>query len=313
MRSTASAQQAEVLNVTREPGAEGCPDTNALLVRIAQLRGRPEAGATTHYDVRFTREDGGFAAAIRARGGAGGERVLRDRGQTCAALEQAAAVTIALLLDSDARASVRKPAPADAAPAPAAQIGAPGPADRPAAAPEPAAGGRVASPPRASLRLGAGALIGVVRPLAPALGAEAGIGLGRVRFGAGVLWVPAQALEHGPGEVRESLLGGKARACFAAAGGSIVRLDLCSGLYAGQLKVSARDFTRDDSAAKHWLALPLEIGLASDATPLGWELAAALLVPLRRHDFAVDGLGVVYESLPIAVLLSLRAVAEWPL
>ena len=70
-------------------------------------------------------------------------------------------------------------------------------------------------------------------------------------------------------------------------------------------------YTRNESATKPWLAWPLEVALASTPAPLGFELGATLLLPLRRQDFAIDDVGVAYESLPAGVLLSLRGVGLW--
>lgn len=67
------------------------------------------------------------------------------------------------------------------------------------------------------------------------------------------------------------------------------------------------------SAETAWLAVPLELSLASLAGPLGFDVGAAALVPLRRNDFSVDGVGVAYRSLPVGALVSLRGVGVWVL
>ena len=43
-----------------------------------------------------------------------------------------------------------------------------------------------------------------------------------------------------------------------------------------------------------------------------WNWASAL-IPLRRSDFSIDNLGLVYSSWPVGALLSLRAVGTWML
>ncbi|AUX28755.1 hypothetical protein SOCE836_008360 [Sorangium cellulosum] len=334
---TARARAEPFLSVTRGDGAESCPDAARLIARVEQLRGRPETGASGAYAVRFTRGDDGFRASIRSGSGA---RELRDRGGSCAALEQATAVTLALLLDSDARepplqapeADVGgEPAPAPGAPAAAA--GAPAPA---AGAPSPQASAAVPPAPRVpsgagggeregeapgpeggatrlTLAAGATGLFGVVRPFAPALSAEVGIGGARWRATMGALWLVPQTLRHGPGELRETLLGGAARACFAAAGSEALRFDVCSGIHAGWLQVAASGYTRNDVAEKAWLAVPLELSLSRLSGPLGFDVGAAALLPLRRNDFSVDGVGVAYSSPPIGALVSLRGVGVWVL
>ncbi|MGK3967034.1 hypothetical protein WMF38_23030 [Sorangium sp. So ce118] len=319
--------------MTRGAGAESCPDAARLIERVEQLRGRPETGASGVYLVNFTRGPDGLRASIRSGGDA---RELRDGSgsRSCAALEQATAVTLALLLDSDARASSPPepdagardaPSHAPEAPAPASAPSPGAPVAVPPAPPAPAGGGGGAqedegeapSPERGATRLtlaaGAAGLFGVVRPFAPALSAELGVGGARFRATLGALWLVPQTLEHGPGELREGLLGGAVRTCFAAAGSEALRFEVCSGLHAGRLKVVASGYTRNDVAETAWLAVPLELSLASLAGPLGFDVGAAALVPLRRNDFSVDGVGVAYRSLPVGALVSLRGVGVWVL
>jgi hypothetical protein len=326
---TAAAQTEPFLSVTRGAGAEICPDAARLIERVEQLRGRPETGASSSYLVDFTRDTDGFRASIRSGSGA---RELRDRSRSCAGLEQATAVTLALLLDSDGQASSpqepgveARDAPPRDAPPPAPPAPAPSPsasAERPPVArPAPAGAGggeREASTSgrgatRLTLAAGAAGLFGVVRPFAPALSADLGIGGARFRAAIGALWLVPQTLELGPGELRETMLGGAVRACFAAAGVRGLRFDVCSGVHAGRLKVAASGFTRNDAVEKTWLAVPIELSLASLAGPLGFEVGAAALVPLRRNDFSVDGVGVAYRSPPVGALVSLRGVGSWML
>jgi hypothetical protein len=165
----------------------------------------------------------------------------------------------------------------------------------------------------ATLSLGGGALLGVLAPIAPAFAGEIGIGTRRFRTSIGALWVPAQTSEVGPGSVRQSLLSGVARTCLAPLRGSLLRLDVCSGIYAGILNGEGRGYTENERAATPWLALPFELTLASLSPGIGWELGATALVPLRRHEFSIDGVGTAYESLPVGVLVSVRAVGLWTL
>jgi hypothetical protein len=102
-----------------------------------------------------------------------------------------------------------------------------------------------------------------------------------------------------------------ARTCLAAVRKSNLRFDLCSGIYAGLLKVRAQGYTRNDSVDKAWLALPLELALSTTTRPASVELGVSALLPLRRNDFAIDNLGVAYGSWPLGLLLSMRAVGNW--
>ena len=305
--SLATAAQAEsavepFLNVTREEGAESCPDTQSLSQHIERLRGHSATGEPSAYHVSFTRRGGVFRAEIRV-GGGNGVRVLRDRGATCASLEQATALTLALLVDSDSHElptenTEPEPVPVPPQPKP--------PAPRP---PEPDR----RSTTTLSLSLGGGGLFGVVQPAAPAAQGELGIGTKRFHTSLGVLWMPEQSLDFAPGRLDETLLSAVARTCYSAARGRELRLDLCSGVYAGLLKVRADGYTQTSSANKPWLAVPLELELATTSEPVGVEVGVSALLPLRRNDFAIDNLGVAYSSWPVGMLLSMRAVANWGL
>lgn len=299
------AEASASLSVTREEGAESCPDTEALRAHVERLRGHQTTSEPSAYHVRFSRRGGVFRAEIRV-GTSAGARVLRDRRATCASLEQATALTLALLFDSDlsvlpSEKTEREPEPTE----PRAVEEPAKPLDRPT--PEPVQ-------PNAShlaLSLGGGALFGVVQPVAPTALGEIGIGVKRFRTGIGVLWMPQQTRDFGPGQLRQTLLSGVARTCLTAARLSAVRFDLCSGIYAGLLKVRAYNYTRNDSADKTWLAVPVGVALSTTSTPVGVEVGASALFPLRRNDFSIDNLGVAFESWHVGMLLSMRAVGTW--
>jgi hypothetical protein len=289
-----------VLNVTRDEGAESCPDTEALTAHVERVRGHRATGETSAYHVAFTYRGGVFRADIRSDSG-GGTRVLRDRGNTCAALEQATALTLALLIDSDASEpieTIEEPEPPPPPPPPP-----------PIVPPVPE---RPSRPVRFVVSAGGGALLGVTSEVAPVALADLGIGAGLFRTSLGVLWMPEQGMIFGPGEVRQSLIGGTARMCLSTWHNQTLGLDVCSGFYAGLLHVRASGYTRNDNVDKAWLAFPLGIAISTSA-PFGVELGASALIPLRRNDFSVDNLGVVYSSLPVGALLSLRAVGSWVL
>ena len=161
--------------------------------------------------------------------------------------------------------------------------------------------------------LGGGGLAGVVQPVAPVVVGELGIGIERFRTNIGALWMPPQTLDFGPGTLDESLLSGAARTCLSAMRGGSLRLDLCSGFYVGRLSVEARGYTVNKTVSKTWLAVPIGVALATTSSPLGVELGASALVPLRRDDFSIDNLGVAYRSWPVGMLLSIRAVGSWVL
>jgi hypothetical protein len=163
-----------------------------------------------------------------------------------------------------------------------------------------------------SVSLGSGALIAVLRPIAPAPLADAGLVVDRVRFSLGALFVPTQRLELAPGSVHTWLLSASARACYAPLRSGSIRLDVCSGFALGVIKGSAHGFTRTEAHTRVFSALPIEIALAQLGRALGWEFGAALLVPFRRNQFAVENAGIAYDSPPVAALVTLRGVVLWP-
>jgi hypothetical protein len=294
----AGAEKRPTLVVDRSAGAERCPDAGALGARVEQIRGKPSNDWPTSYRVTFAKREDGFVATLRTDGGSGSVRTLEYDGTECAALGQAVAVTLALLFDSDVeqmRAAPREPAPA---PSTVATTKKPPPA---------------LSPSRdASLALGPVALFGVIRPIAPALAAEAGLAFRHVRVSAGALVAWPQTTSLGPGTVREELLSGFARSCLATWRGGALRFDVCTGILVGAIAAEAEGYTRNENRTRAWIALPLEAALGGRAAPIGWELSLAALLPLVRSDFTVDGVGTAYESPPVGAMLSLRMIGIFP-
>jgi hypothetical protein len=302
----AGAQASPRLEVERGAGAEECPDAATLEAQVERIGDRRARETETTYRVSFQRDDNTFSATIRTEPDGSSERILRAREPTCAALAQATAVTLALLLDADVLAA-EQPLPS---PPPAAALPNTPPVsqkDGMSHQPDSRAPDR-----NAMLALGGAGVIGVLDPVAPALTAQVGLQLSRWRLSVGALWIPPQSIALPPGSLREGLLSADARVCVALwRGTAALRLELCSGALLGQLSVQARGYSRNDHRSESWFALPLELTLAQLTTPLGWELSASALVPLRRHDFSVDGVGIAYRSPPVGAVLSLRALGLW--
>ena len=156
------------------------------------------------------------------------------------------------------------------------------------------------------LSAGGAGLFGVVGPVAPALEVDAGAVFGRVRAHLGALGMLPQRLRFGPGTLHETLLSGVARGCVAAARGASVRFDLCSGVYLGRTWTDARGYTRNGSASKIWLTIPIGLALVHAARHYWVELGVSALIPLRSADFSIDGLGRAYQSPPVGALVSVR-------
>ena len=289
--------------VERAAGAESCPDAEWLAARIETIRGTQEQGHA-EYRVSFTQAGEEFAASITA-GSPGRRRTILSRRPTCVALGEATAVTLALLFDSDLlqeeqakdqEEQQHQPETFPSPVTPAVALVAPTPAPR-----------------AATLSVGAAGLMGALDSFSLAGTAEIGGAIGRWRAGVGVLWALAQDHTLGPGRIREELVSGLVRACYSPWQRQKVRVDFCSGAYAGAMTGDANGFSTNSRRTRLWLALPAEVALAyRPAGSFAWELSAAALSQLRRDDFGIDGLGAAYRSPVVAGLLSLRAVALRP-
>ncbi|HEX4353413.1 MAG TPA: hypothetical protein VHZ95_10870 [Polyangiales bacterium] len=282
----------EALQVERS-GAEACPDAAQLQARIEAIRGGP-LDASSPYTVRFGRTGDAYSAVIE--GQTGNERTLTSNEATCDALAQATALTLALLFDA-------APPPSAATKPPVAIIPPPS-----AASPAPIERRR----DRLSLALGAAALIGILRPIAPALLADVSLTLERFRFAVAALWVPRQTISLAPGRVSQSLWSADGRACIAPWLAPPFRLDACSGALVGAIHAEGHGFTEDRERTRTFIALPFELSLGYVGNSAGVELAAGLIVPLTRHEFAIDGLGAAYHPPPLAAMISLRVLGLIP-
>jgi hypothetical protein len=157
---------------------------------------------------------------------------------------------------------------------------------------------------------GAALLVGVLRPVAPALIGDAGLEIGDFRASLGALWVPSQTLSLSPGTVHEDLIGGTLRACYVAWRGAVIRFDLCTGALVGALNAEARGFTVNERDTQLFLAFPLETAFAIRTGIVGWELGASALVLSPPNEFHVEGRGPAYSPAPIAGMFALRVVLE---
>jgi hypothetical protein len=291
----ARAESTPALAVERGAGAERCLDAGALGAKVEQIRGRPAIDLPNRYHVTFVRTEGGFSATIRSDTSSGSVRTLEHDGANCSALGHAVALTLALLLDSDIEPKPKvEPPPPPSAPAVVATS-----LSRP---PSP-------TPPLrdATLSLAVAGLAGVLRPVSPALAADVGLRFAPLRVSAGAIWGWPQTLAFGPGTVHEFLLGGFVRVCVPVWQRGSLRFDGCSGAIAGAITAEAEGYTRNERRTRTFIAVPLEAALAGWTSPLGWEVSFAGLLPLRRSDYTIDGLGTVYASPPIGAMVSLRA------
>jgi hypothetical protein len=298
-----AAEPAPPITVEREPGSEDCPDTSALVVQVEAILGRRSVPEMTPYHVAFSRTAEAFSAAIRSAEGGATVRRLEAQEPSCAALAHATAVALALLYDSDLGGAGDLPAPA-----------LPPEVSKPPVAPAVP----LATPKMEASRLrvapifsaGAAALVGVLRPVAPAFVGDAGLEIGNFRASLGALWVPPQTLSLSPGTVHEDLISGTLRACYVAWRSTAMRFDLCTGALVGALSAEARGFTVNEHDTQLFLAFPVEVALAVRTGIVGWELGASALVLSPPNEFRVEGRGLAYSPALVAGMFALRVVLE---
>jgi hypothetical protein len=280
------------LDVARAPGAEDCPDRDALARIIERLvdadgaTSRVRPGGDVRAQVRLSRAASIYQATLLFAGAKQGERTLTDTGPTCTALGRAVGITMALLLDDSlARAPERPAAP-------------PAPSPRPA---PPASEGFVV--------LDAGAGVGVVGGPAPVVGLAFGVRLRRrAWFELEGTDVAPRATSFAGGDVDVSLVFARLRACGVLTGdGAAVLVAVCGEGAGGELVGKGRGYASADGTARlPWGAAG---GGVRGRHALGgrWSLdvAADVLAPLRTSTFSVVNRGVAYRSTTPAVMLQL--------
>jgi hypothetical protein len=298
------------LFVERGEGASECSDATELLRSVDEVRGRattPEA--LRSYRVAFARRGGAFHASIESTAD-GSSRSLSDGGATCASLSRATAVTLALLLDAEPAPS--EPRSGDEATTETRVLGATGTSTGATENAPPSETERGSGTRAFTLAGGAGLLAGVVRPIAPLVRGGAGFELRYFDVNVGALWVPPGDVQLPPGALSTSLSAITLESCVELAHGVHVALHACSGLIAGFVRAEASGYTRNEARSRAFLSVPAGLGFGTEGGRVGLRLDTTLLVPVRRQNFQVDGVGIAYESPPVAGLLSLRAIARLP-
>lgn len=339
-RSAAEDANAPAIVVERDVAAAACPNAAELLALVETARGG-EAPASVRYGVHFSRAGEVFHARIedlmRHR-----VRDLDDSGGSCGGLARATVVTLALLFDAElastAAASRATETGAVSAESNDAVLSSPSAATTPDSSrtseaqlspptpgvPRPVSPAAVNVPPapaksqaeskkqasssvtRFGAMVGGGAIVGVATPYAfgPSVAVDVGGRLLRGELSA--FWSPSQSADFGGGVVRTELTTGTLSGCVSPAQPLGLRLDICTGVTAGQLTARARGYVRDGESRRPWIALPAALSLASAEGGLGWQVQAGLLLSIQREDFRIAGLGQVYESWPVAGFIGLR-------
>src|SRR5512142_811641 len=97
------------LELTREPGAERCPDRDSLAAevgrRLMQTGSARPLPVADKVSIAIARTPAGHRAIVTIQGLAGGVRVLADEGEECVGLAEALVLTLSMIADG-------QPAPA---------------------------------------------------------------------------------------------------------------------------------------------------------------------------------------------------------
>lgn len=321
----------------------GCPGGGAVRAEVDRLLGASRARPSRPIDVsaQVSRDERGTWHVRLETPGDGAPRVREIHGASCAALADATALILALMIDPDAVAQAPASAPAPPATSPPAEPSPPPSSPVPEAlptapvpppstpvppptAPPPIATARpparpaqpppVAPPPAASR--------GVSFHLGAWLGADAG-SLPGVSFGFGAtaaLLVGAQRIELGiaarpaskaslPGRPTAGgavdLLAGWAGTCRSLLR-SPLALGPCVALEVGRLHAAGFGVSEPGQAERPWVAASAGALLVwAPYGRLGLTLRADLVVPLTRPTFVIEDLGPVHRPGDVAGRASL--------
>jgi hypothetical protein len=265
-----------------------CPAEARIHRDIQTLTGRdltPKPGATAAVSGVVSQDGGAWIAELSIERPGETPNVRRIEGKSCREVSDAAAVIIALALDTPRLDPSDPPAP----PRPP-----PRAAPRPAVPAKPSKPPKPAPEPRALLRGGIGAVGGVdftaLPEPTPGFGLTGALVLlERNRFELRLTgWIPQTEEVDGDAGVDLSLFAATARYCRILFG-DVARLTACVGFEGGVMVASAFGFAENDTGFGRWLAPELALALeVHPARNLGVTLELEGLVPVARDYFLID-------------------------
>lgn len=318
-------------------GTAACVDAGSVPERVEQMLGEATPPPT---HVRLRAEPAGDAWDVILDLEVEGPAISRTlRGRDCETLTEAVALVVAVHADPLSVAAhveaVRTEASTSRVPEPSSEteIVAPprptGPpraerqaeASRPAPRRPPPRERTSRREPPARPRASLGATVAAELGALPTAGAS-------FELGAGLLWPHAQAeiaglMSIGPSATapeldtvggRFRLYAGIARGCGVLGGGRF-EVPLCGALELGDLRGRGQGpgLERPETVDGLWVALSLGARPRWVLHPrVALGAVADLIVPLRRHRFAVPNVGVVHEVAPIGARLGLSLQVRLP-
>jgi len=263
-------------------------------LRLASADGRPLPRVQAKVTIERA-GDSEYLLSLTTPSAASGS-TQRFRAGTCRAVAQAAAITLALLLNPAGTLHSSEPA-------------------------EPAPHLPTAPPPTRSLRLRAavaglvGVQFGMLPQIGPTLGAELGLLYGRASGWLGGAYGPQQqaSVDGHPGVGGELSL---ARALFFGCWSIAARnpqLDLCTGLDLSRVSGHGMGVADERVGSIHWFSgLGGVLAQVAVHKNIALRFRAFAAVPLSHPSAFVEGAGTVYQPGPVAADLNAGVAAVWP-
>jgi hypothetical protein len=311
LATIAVAPRAAAVELTWE-SPEACPDRANVEQRIHKLLGTTNDKVIAEGRVTATK-NGYHLALTTTRDGVRGERALDDA--SCEALADSAALIVAMAIDPAVAMGIEEP------PAPTPLLAAPSPNELPPPSSEvvvapiadaPAAA-VVVQPPSARPRFliaAGGDVIGLVFPRA-ALGAAFSVGtvVRSLRFDLGARYAPSSSHElAAPAGASGSfeLLVAHARGAWLWSRGDF-ELGPTLGVEAGRARGRGQGVRTSLEGRAPWFAGSLGGLLTLRTGAFGWSADLAVVVPLTRPSFVIEGAGTVHTPAAIALRAGLSA------
>lgn len=264
----------------------GCPGAAWIEARVLGLLARPDRFSRAFFSVEIQREGRDLVAALSD--GAGGRRRLTDRPDRCAALSEAAAISVAIALE---------PVTGPLLPPPQRGGHPPAPLTLPPTI-FPSAHRLYLTEPPTVLWLSAGpsVLQGLSPSLAPAISGSVGVRRGPWGITAEAHLGRPSPHASGGGEIEGEIYTGAAWLCRWDQPLPDLAGRLCAGGAAGLLAARGRGFVTDGDVLAPLLAPGLRAGLAWPASgPWAVDLWTEALIPLSVIRLRVDD-AVAWES-----------------
>jgi len=278
------------ITTERSEAAPDCADDARLLGKVEKMLQRALGARGPESDVirvhvKFDRIKDEYRAELEFKGPKPGERALSDRSDHCEPLEDAAAVAVALLLDTELERRVREAHEVERV-VQTIQI------TRHEIVP------RARAPRAAMLALGVegGVRSGLSSSVSPGFALD--VGTRAVRgwlFESSGALAPPMTARYGVGEVTVSLTSVGLRACRLW--GNEWELGPCASLALGRLHGSGSGYDESFSSNLFWSAGGASM-LLQRVIAGRWDIGlhAVAWAALRKQSFEIDGLGTAWRS-----------------